>query len=122
MCILLVVISMPINCGLTYNADHAILLGIPDIQTSYLLGIFGVTNIVSRLIIGSIIDVFRSKIFIVTFLIMIQFTLIFSIGDFFPSITGQVLVFGSFGLTYGTYYNTSGFLNVRLLFYVKLKC
>ena len=109
---ILVLIALPINGGLTYNSDHAITLGISPMKTSFLTGISGLTNTAGRIITGKIMDIFPSKIFTLTLLIMLQLSLVFSIGDFFPTITGQVLVFVVFGFSYGAYNSTSGALSV----------
>ena len=109
---ILVLIAQPINGGLIYNSDHAITLGISPMQTSFILGISGLINTAGRIITGKIMDIFPSKIFILTLMIMLQLSLVFSIGDFFPTITGQVLVFGVFGFSFGAYGCTSAALVV----------
>lgn len=103
-------IALSIDTGITYNADRAIFLGIKPMHTTYLLGLMGITNTIGKIVMGKLVDIFRSRIFLLTTFVMLAHTILFSTGDFFPSMIGQASCFAFFGLTFGAYYSTSAVL------------
>ena len=103
-------IALSFDAGLIYNADRAIFLGIKPMDTTYLLGLMGVTNTIGKIVIGKVVDIFRSRIFLLTTFVMLAHTILFSSGDFFPSFIGQASCFAFFGLAFGAYSATSAVL------------
>ena len=101
---------MTIDAGITYNADHAIFLGVSPMKTTYLLGIMGICNMVGKIAIGKTMDLIPSKIFSLTFATMLCNCVVFSLGDFFPSWNGQAVILAILGASTGIYTCTAGVL------------
>ena len=108
--IFLVLIGLSIDVGLTYHADHAIFLGVSPMETTYLLGIIGIFNILGKVTIGKLLDILHLWMFALTVIVMLLHCVAFSLGDFFPSLVGQSVVSAMFGFTFGSYYNSSALL------------
>ena len=79
-------------------------------ETTYLLGIMGIFNILGKLTIGKLLDILHLWTFALTFMVMLLHCVAFSLGDFFPSLVGQSVVLEIFGFTFGSYYNSSALL------------
>lgn len=91
------------DAGLAYNADRAIFFGIPPIKASYLLGIVGISNIIGKLTAGQLTDRFRSRIFTLTFILMLAYSIIYIFSDYFPTWIGQAVMHSIFGFSLGAY-------------------
>lgn len=108
-------VALSFDAGFTYNADRAIFFGIKAMDTTYLLGIMGVANTVGKLIMGKIIDMYRSRIILLTVCVMMTHAVVFSTGNFFQTWIGQAVYFALFGLDLGAYYSTAVIL-LKLVF------
>lgn len=96
-----------LDAGITYNADRAIFLGINPMDTTYLIGIMGISNTIGLIVMGKIVDMFRSKIFLLAAIVMLAHSVLIATSDFFPTFTGQGIYFSMFGLTMSSYLVTS---------------
>ena len=82
---------MTFDAGLTYNADRAIsLLGIQPLHTTVLLSIMGGANVLGKTCMGKLMDLYRSRIVLMTVFMMMVNAVLFSLGGFLTSWTGQV--------------------------------
>ena len=95
---------------MAYNMDRAAFYGISYLNASYLLSIAGISNILGKIIVGQLTDCLRSKIFTLTFVLMMAHSVTFALSDYFPSWTGQAIVNSSFGFFCGAYSTTSAVL------------
>ena len=87
----LVLVAMTFDAGLTYNADRAIsLLGIQPLHTTVLLSIMGGANVLGKTCMGKLMDLYRSRIVLMTVFMMMVNAVLFSLGGFLTSWTGQV--------------------------------
>lgn len=94
---------LAIYAAFQYTADRAIKLGIEAQNTSYLLSIMGISNCVGRILFGKILDIFRSKAFLMTTAIVLVNALIITFSDFMTSFEAQTIYASVFGLTFGGY-------------------
>ena len=100
-------IAVSIDSGVTYNVDRAIFHGLKEIHIAYMLGICGLFSSLSKLTFGKIIDAYRTRIFIITTLIMLVHAVLFATSDYFPSFLGQCVWFAVFAITTGAYASTT---------------
>ena len=77
--IFLVLIGLSIDVGLTYHADHAIFLGVSPMETTYLLGIVGIFNILGKVTIGKLLDILHLWMFALTVIVMLLHCVAFSL-------------------------------------------
>ena len=102
-----VLIAIPLDVGMAYNLDRAIFFGISDINASYLLSIAGISNSFGKIFVGQLTDCLRSRIFSLTFVLMLTHAVSFAFSDYFRSWLGQAAENSAFGFFNGAYSSTS---------------
>jgi len=108
---LLVLIAIPLDVGMiAYNLDRAIFFGISDINASYLLSIAGISNSFGKIFVGQLTDCLRSRIFSLTFVLMLAHAVSFAFSDYFRSWLGQAAENSAFGFFNGAYSSMSAVL------------
>ena len=93
---------LAVFCALSFTADRALQRGVTDLAGStVLLSIMGITNCVGRLVMGPIIDKYKSKILF--FYFAAEFTLASSVivSEFLMTFAGHAVYAGFVGFSMG---------------------
>lgn len=92
-----------IFAAFSFTADRATNLGIDVHDTSHLLSIMGISNCAGRILFGKVLDIYRSKAFMMTTMVLLLNGLIVTFSDFMTSFVAQAVYSGIFGATFGAY-------------------
>ena len=103
-------IAMSVDAGMAYNLDRAVFFGISYINASFLLSIAGISNMLGKIIVGQLTDCLRSRIFSLTFVLMMAHSVSFAFSDYFPSWLGQAVMNSAFAFFCGAYSSSTAVL------------
>jgi len=94
---------IPVYTGYIFTADRALSFGVEESKVSSVLSAIGLGNFLGRIFGGKLLDIFRTKKFILVTLFLLTHSVCLIISNYVESYIGQVVFGGIFGLTFGWY-------------------
>ena len=95
--------NLGIFAGFSFTSDRAVGRGLSHGESSLVLSVMGVANCLGRVAGGWMLDRFRRHAILLTVATMATNAVVLLASDLLPSLPGQAVYTGLFGLTFGAY-------------------